>query len=447
MTTVRDSSASRYASWGLAVVTVIAVLAMALPAITGWEVNIKSFPPIHANWQPRVGPGTLSALLIAFLVLVYGQRVCESWPWRRLLAVCWVTGAAWALSLAMVDGSSGIGYILGNDYEYLQTARAVNDVPMVLNDYISKIPLDAPTGNWPTHVAGHPPGALLFFVLLARTGLGGGFAAGMVVTLLGATTAVGVLITVRVLGAPELARRAAPFVTIGPAAIWHAVSADAVFAAVGAWGIAALAYSATRKSLGTMLGFSALAGLLLGYLVMMSYGLPLFGLLAVAVLVVAKSWRPLIPTIVSALVVVGAFAAFGFAWWEAISVLRERYWDGIASSRPASYWIWANLAALTFAAGPLLGAGVAEWVRRVLRVRPTEAATRAVLWLSGAGIAMVAAADLSLMSKAEVERIWLPFVPWLLLSCALLPPRWRTGGLAVQIAFALLVQHLLHTSW
>jgi hypothetical protein len=51
------------------------------------------------------------------------------------------------------------------------------------------------------------------------------------------------------------------------------------------------------------------------------------------------------------------------------------------------------------------------------------------------------------MSRAEVERIWLPFVPWLLVSCALLPDRWRRVGLAVQLVWALLVQHLLYTSW
>ena len=42
---------------------------------------------------------------------------------------------------------------------------------------------------------------------------------------------------------------------------------------------------------------------------------------------------------------------------------------------------------------------------------------------------MVVVADLSLMSRAEVERIWLPFVPWLLVGCALLPDRWRRWGL------------------
>jgi methylthioxylose transferase len=60
---------------------------------------------------------------------------------------------------------------------------------------------------------------------------------------------------------------------------------------------------------------------------------------------------------------------------------------------------------------------------------------------------MVLVADLSQMSKAEVERIWLPFVPWVLLACALLPERWRRRGLVLQVVLALLVQHLLLTGW
>ena len=51
------------------------------------------------------------------------------------------------------------------------------------------------------------------------------------------------------------------------------------------------------------------------------------------------------------------------------------------------------------------------------------------------------------MSKAEVERIWLPFVPWLTLSLALLPGGWRRWGLGLQVLTALLVQHLLYTTW
>jgi hypothetical protein len=60
---------------------------------------------------------------------------------------------------------------------------------------------------------------------------------------------------------------------------------------------------------------------------------------------------------------------------------------------------------------------------------------------------MVVLADASQMSKGEVERIWLPFVPWILVSCALLPERWRRGGLVLQVVVALVVQHLLATGW
>jgi len=70
-----------------------------------------------------------------------------------------------------------------------------------------------------------------------------------------------------------------------------------------------------------------------------------------------------------------------------------------------------------------------------------------VLRLVGAAAAAIAVADLSLMSKAEVERIWLPFVPWLLLSTAALPPRWRRPVLLLQVATALVVQTLLDTTW
>ena len=105
------------------------------------------------------------------------------------------------------------------------------------------------------------------------------------------------------------------------------------------------------------------------------------------------------------LLVVLGFAALGFAWWEAYPVLHERYWAGLASSRPSWYWVFGNLAALVLVAGPMLAAGLgAGWPRLralVSRERPDPVAA-----LVAAGLVMVAVADLSLMSKAEVERIW-----------------------------------------
>ena len=72
---------------------------------------------------------------------------------------------------------------------------------------------------------------------------------------------------------------------------------------------------------------------------------------------------------------------------------------------------------------------------------------RAVAALAAAAAPTVLIADATQMSRAEVERIWLPFVPWILLSCALLPERWRRRGLVLQLAVALAVEHLLQTGW
>ena len=432
---------------GLVVAVALIALAVAVPAVTGWDVHVRSFPPLHATWDPRVGPGTVPAVVLAGLACWRAVDLAVRLRWRIVLLATYAGGLAWMLALALVDGPRGVGHILGTQYEYLRTARATTDLPHTLATYVSRIPYDAVPSNWPVHIAGHPPGALTFFVVLVRLGLGSDFAAGLVVTLLAASTAVAVLVTLRLLGAEVVARRAAPLLAFGPAAVWQCTSADAMFAAVAAWGMTCLALAGTARGrpLWTA-GWSVAAGLLLGYAVMLSYGLPLLAVLAVAVLVLARSWRPLVPVALAAAAVVLAFAAFGFAWWHALPVLRERYWAGVASRRPAAYWMWANLAALAISAGPLVGAGIGQAASRV-RGAATDAGTRVVVWLSGAAVVMVLAADASQMSRAEVERIWLPFVPWLLVSCALLPDAWRRRGLVLQVAVALLVQHLLSTGW
>ncbi len=432
---------------GLLLALGLVVLAVVLPRLLGWEVYAYSEPapsvvaPLHAKWQPKVGIGTVPALVLAVLCWRYALTWAERLPWRRLLLASYTVGLAWLFALAFVDGTRGISRALGNPYEYLRTARGITDIPAMLAEFIDRIPYAAAPDNWVTHVAGHPPGALLFFVLLDRVGLSGDFTAGVVVTLGAATLPIAALVTLRTLGAEPVARRAAPFLVLGPAALWLAVSADAVFAVVAAWGLAALAVAATRTTTPAMVSWSLAAGVVLGSCILLSYGLLLLGFLALAVLAAARCWRPLPWAVVAATIPVLAMAAAGYAWWEALPVLRERYLDGLAADRPASYWWWGNLAVLCLSAGPLIGASLAHLVARGRK------ADRTVALLVGGAAAAIVVADLSGMSKAEVERIWLPFVPWLLVSTALLPERWRRPGLALQLATALVLQHLLYTAW
>jgi hypothetical protein len=159
------------------------------------------------------------------------------------------------------------------------------------------------------------------------------------------------------------------------------------------------------------------------------------------VLLAARRWSPLPAVAAGAAAPVLLFAALGFRLWSAYPVLNDRYWAGIAAGRPAAYWFWGDLAALALSAGPALGAGLGSLV--AARARAPHV-VRVLVATAGVSILL---ADASRMSKAEVERIWLPFVPWLLLATACLPERWRRPALALQVVTALLVQHLVLTNW
>ena len=432
-------------------------LAAVVAHLPGVEVHAGSVAPLSGDWRPRVGPGTLPALLVVgWSATGRPWRWCLSLGWARLLVLSWALSLVWMLSLALVDGEDGVAGVLTHDTEYLVTARGVDDVGELLRSYVSRIPLSA-NDNWPVHVAGHPPGALLLFVGLARAGLGSGLAAGLVVCAVAATTPVAVAVACRALGAELRVRQALPFLVLGPFAIWQAVSADAVFAAVAAWTVALAASAATAGRRSVASGLGVAAGVGLGVCAMLSYGLPLVGLVVLAALVAGRGWtrataRRLTLVAVGAFGVVVTFAVAGFTYWRAYPVLHQRYWDGLASARPTGYWLWANLALLAACAGPVLFGALAvatqQWgggMRAAVADRRSPVDPLLVL-VVGAAVAVLAA-DLSLMSKAEVERIWLPFVPWLLLSTALLPVRWRRACLAVQAGLGLLVQTLLVTPW
>lgn len=436
---------------GVLVAVVLFALAVLVAHLPGVDVHAGPAAPLLAAWGPRVGVGTAPAFaLVWWSTTSHPWRATSTMGWGCLLASVWALSLTWMVSLALVDGVAGVGGVLTHDTEYLVTARGVDDVGELLRTFVSRIPLSA-SDHWPVHVAGHPPGALLFFVGLARLGLGSGVAAGLVVCAVAATTPVAVAVTCRALGAEARVRSVLPLLAIGPFAVWQAVSADAVFAAVAAWSIALVALAVTASRRSVAIGLAAAAGLALGGCLMLSYGLPLVGAVVVAVMAGACGRGAdllRLPAVVAAAVtcVLVGFALAGFAYWNAYPVLHQRYWEGAASARPAAYWMWANLALLAVCAGPLLFGSLAVAGRRlVLSVRRPQ--DDPVLTLVAGAFLAVLLADLSLMSKAEVERIWLPFVPWLLLSAVVLPIRWRRPALFVQAGVALLVQSLLVTPW
>ncbi|MFI2781017.1 hypothetical protein [Streptomyces sp. ALB3] len=433
------------------------VLLVAVAMAVGWVIQEGDgslqvhWPPLLASWDPHLGPGTPAAVAVAVAVVVHGPRAAAALPWRKLLLTCWAGSVAWILSLALIEGwYRGVARRLTTKHEYLRVIDRFDDIGAALRGFTDHIVI-GPPGNWPAHVAGHPPGATLTFVGLDRAGLQGGGWAGMWCIVLGGSAAVAALVALRALTDEHLARRAAPFLVLAPFAVWTGTSADGYFAAVAAWSVALLALAATRtarRPAATALG----AGLLFGLTCYLSYGLTLVAVMLAAVLVAARTARPLGPLVIGALAVPVAFTLAGFNWWEAYHLLVERYHQGAGGTRPYSYWVWANFACTTLAAGLAAVAGLrrtaasAPAALRGLRSGTATPAHRLAL-LTLAALLALAVADLSGMSKAETERIWQPFVVWLMPAAALLPDVDRRGWLAAQAVVALLVNHLLWTGW
>ncbi|WP_309240925.1 hypothetical protein [Nocardia sp. BSTN01] len=413
--------------------------------------------PIFGSWLPHVGWGTAPAIAIAVAVVRYGPRLAATLTWRRLLPATWVTALTWAFSLAMVDGwQRGFAGRLTTMHEYLHEVGGVHDIPAMLRGFSDRI-LDYQPDSWTTHVSGHPPGALLVFVWLDRIGLSGGAWASTLCVLVGCSASMAVLVAMRALGAESRARAAAPYLALAPAAIWLAVSADAFFAGVVAWAVAALAVGLGGARPRPLILF--VSGVLFGFGIYLNYGLVLMAVPAAAVALL-RGVRAVWPTALGVLAVVAVFTLSGFWWLDGYHLVVQRYYQGIATTRPVSYWIWGNLAATVCAIGIASAAALHRLPGALhlpapaeIRAAPATAFTRwraradPAALLALAALTALLLADLSGLSKAETERIWLPFDIWVIGGAALLPARNARAWLTVQAVATLVLAHLLLTNW
>ncbi|WP_148310695.1 hypothetical protein [Nocardia brasiliensis] len=425
---------------GSAAVLVTAAFVVPRIASESWRSKLYAgAAPLFGNWLPHAGWGTVPAIALAIAVVAQGPTLARRLSWRPLLAVSWAAALGWAFALAMVDGwQRGFAGRLTDPNEYLHEVGGVTDIGAMLRGFADRI-LDFEPDSWTTHVSGHPPGALLFFVLLDRIGLGGGAWAGVACLLIGTSAVLAVAVALRALGAEDRARAALPFLVLAPAALWIAVSADAMFAGVTAWAVALLAIAARP---GGKTGAAIAAGVLFALGIYLSYGLVLMAFPAVAVLIAARTARPLLPALAGALLVVAAFTLAGFWWLDGYHLVVQRYYQGIASERSYAYWWWGNLAATVCAVGLATAAGLS----RALSPRTLRALDPTAL-LVAAALCAILAADLSGLSKAETERIWLPFDIWLLAATAFLPRAAARPWLALQAAATLLLVHTILTNW
>ena len=61
-------------AWGVVAALLLVAASMLVPWTTGWRVFVD-FPPLHANWSPRLGPGTVPAVVVGVLAVWFGARL------------------------------------------------------------------------------------------------------------------------------------------------------------------------------------------------------------------------------------------------------------------------------------------------------------------------------------------------------------------------------------
>jgi hypothetical protein len=131
--------------------------------------------------------------------------------------------------------------------------------------------------------------------------------------------------------------------------------------------------------------------------------------------------------------------AYGYDPFAALRATSHAYSHGIATIRPYSFWVFGSPAAWAV----MLGLPMVWLSLRSLSLRDGSAVA---LW------ALVVVAAVLGFTKAESERVWLPFVP---LACvaaaAAVPSSWTAARFRVVLGFlalqALVIELLFFTIW
>lgn len=395
----------------------------------GVEIMLDA-PPLYGEFLTRFDAGVLWSILVAAAVVAAAPWVVRAASWRVLLIAVVLVAFAWPVSLAMIDGAEEISEPLLVKTQYLLAVPEVTSPGDFLSNFVERI------DDYPAHVRAHPPGMVLGLWGLDQVGLGGEWAASWVILAVAATAAPAALISMRALAGEESARRAAPYLVLTGTALSIATTADALYMAVGAWAVCAVVLAIVSS--GRRSDVLALAGgLLFGITIFLNYGLILLALIPLGVAIYMRRVRPILIASAGGMLVVLAFLAAGFWWLDGLDVTRREYAQSVASTRLYEYFVLNNLAAIALVIGPAAFAALV-----LLR-------DKAAWLLVGGGLAGILVADVTGLSKAEVERIWLPFLPWILLATAALPASaaWMRSLLAVQAALTIVIGVHVETIW
>ncbi len=396
-------------------------------------------PPFVMAYEPDANlPWALVATIAAAAVAWAAPRLVR--PELRLAPPAWL-GALTLLTLlpGLALGASRNGtlgwreiFLLTEDgsfeakNEYLSGLPALSYGPGYFLDRFAEL-----VPSLPVNVAGHPPALMLVIDALRITSAGGLAALCIAAAVL--TPALTYALA-RALGmAVPRARVAGVLAALSPMLLLLGVtSADAIFMAVGT--VAAILLVSQRPVLRAA-GCAALA-----IAAFFSWALLAIGAWAAVTVLAREGPRCAVLLVAGCGVAVlaldgGLSLLTGYDPIGALRATEAYYRNSVASRRPYAFWLFGSPVAFVVALGLPTAAGVLLAAQR--RV-PAAVALAVVI-----GVASVAG-----FTKAETERIWLPFVPLACVAAAavLEPARLRLVA-PLLAAQAVVLVLLFQTIW
>jgi methylthioxylose transferase len=386
--------------------------------------------PLLRSWHPRADPLAWVSVLSIAGALVVAPAILQRWHSPAAVAgalYLLAAGLGLAINLAHAGTrgwwgmfATGAHGSFEGRFEYLPGLPLLRDGT---GHYLAQFPALLTYAT--THIKGNPPGPLIALHLL------GVHDAPQLAALCVGVGALSAPLTYdlgRTLGGEQRGRMAGILAAFSPAVLLFGVnSVDYMFAALGTAAACCLARPGWR-----WLALGAAAAAVATFFSWLLFAIPVWAALA------SRRRAPvLLGACALAICALNGLLALGYGY-DPLAALRAThsfYVHGAAAARPYAFWLFGSPAAWIL----MLGLPIAWFA-----VRAAVQGDRPALALCG----LIAAAALIGVTKAETERIWLPFVPLVCVgAAAAMPARWLRPVLTFLAVQALAVELLFFTVW
>ncbi|MEO7198092.1 MAG: hypothetical protein ABIZ50_06425 [Solirubrobacterales bacterium] len=392
-----------------------------------------ALPPFFATWAPHLDPRALIALPLFAMALLGAVLLA-----RDGIGVLTFLAGALAVTLlvrlgiaAARDGIDAFYDVYGGrpeaGNEYLPALPALDSLGT--HEFLDRFAELSPT--LPIHPSAHPPGMLL---LLSALGIDRAWAMATLTISVGTLTVPLTYALARSLNMGEArCRAAALLLALSPSALLYGVtSTDALFGT--------LAAAAACLLVGTGLLRRVAGALALALASAFSWALLAIGAFATIVVGLRRGARDAVRlALLIALALVAFYGALyattGFDPLGSVRAANDAYDLGIANARPYAFWLFGSPVAFAVA----LGLPTAWYAARALGTGNATAIGLAAIILAAVVVGV---------TKAETERIWLFMGPLgAVAAAAVLPLQRMPLILAALAAQALASGLLLDTIW